>query len=422
MNRRQRVLKALNHQPADRVPVDMGGMASTGILAAAYVHLREYLGLPPVKVRVNDVGQQLAEINEDLLELYGVDALDLNRTLAPARVKSKVMDWPILDFSRTPVETIQAEMLCEGLAIRRASDGWEIFDESGLTRYKKPDTSYYFDPVSFRLAGATTIAEIAADKWINPPTAKHLAKLRHRAEYLRKNTDYALMSTFGGNILEMGQSLRGWGQFMLDLAMGGVFTQYLLDAICDRWMENLGLFMEALGDQLDIIVFGDDLGTQASTQLSVEMYRRLIHPRHKKLYGYVREHYPNVHVFIHCCGAIRPLLPLLIDEGVQIINPVQTSAAGMDPRELKREFGRDLVFWGGGVDTQHTMPLGTPAEVRRMVLERMEIFSDGGGFVFNQIHNLQASVPLENIVAMMQAVREFNGLPPIEVPATGRLR
>ena len=203
---------------------------------------------------------------------------------------------------------------------------------------------------------------------------------------------------------------------MMDLAEGGAFCDYLLDHMCDNIMHNLGLYMEAVGDLLDVIVFGDDLGTQAAPQLSPDLYQETIHPRHKRLYSYVRSHYPECRVFLHSCGSIHDLIPMLIDEGVQVLNPVQTSATNMDPRELKKRFGADLVFWGGGLDTQKVLPTGTPQDVRRMVLERMEILAPGGGFVFCQIHNIQANVPPANILAMYNAVREFNGQAPIAVP------
>ncbi|MDH7490759.1 MAG: uroporphyrinogen decarboxylase family protein, partial [Anaerolineae bacterium] len=161
-----------------------------------------------------------------------------------------------------------------------------------------------------------------------------------------------------------------------------------------------------VGEYIQIIQMGDDLGTQRGPQLSVAMYRRWIRPYHKRIYSWVHQHYPHVYVFLHSCGSIYDLIPDLIDAGVQVLNPVQTSARDMDPARLKREFGRDIVFWGGGCETQSTLPHGTPEEVRRQVRERLEIFAPGGGYVFNQIHNVQYGVPPENVVAMFEAVLE----------------
>jgi len=413
MNHRERVLAALNHKEPDAIPADLGGMGSTGIMAVAYARFREELGLEKRKVRINDIGQQLAEIDADVLDLCDASVININRTLPPAvGVRPKLRDFPLLDFSLNPPQSIPAELIADGLKLERRADAWALLDSKGDVEFQKPDTAYYFDRVKCQLGSASTIADIAAYKW-QPPPRKYFEKLRKHVSNLRKNTDRALMASFGGNILEMGQCLRGWGEFMMDLASDGPFTHYLLDYMADKWMEHLGLYMEAVGDLIDVIVFGDDLGTQQSPQLSVGMYRRTIHPRHKKLYSYVREHHPEVRVFLHSCGAIRPLIPLLIDEGVQVLNPVQTSAVDMDPVELKKEFGRDLVFWGGGIDTQHTLPFGAPGEIRDTVRQRMDIFGEGGGFVFCQVHNIQASIPPSNILAMVNAVREYNGRSPI---------
>lgn len=413
MNSRERVLAALNHQQPDRTPVDLGGMGSTGIMAVAYARFREFMGLEPQKVRINDVGQQLADIHEDMLQLWGADLVNINRSLAPCLPGlPPLMDYPLADLSKNPPEMIDAEMMTYGMRIERQGNSWVIYDGAGDIEFRKPDTAYYFERVKYQLGAAQSISDIAAYKWPLPPR-KFFTELRKKAKWLRENTDYALMASFGGNSLEMGQCLRGWGQFMMDLGMGGAFRDYLLDFMCDRWFEMLGLYMEAIGDLIDVIVMGDDLGTQCGLQMSLDLYKQTVHPRHKRLYSYVREHYPNVTVFLHSCGAIRELMPLLIEEGVQALNPVQTSATGMDPAELKKEFGKDLVFWGGTLDTQHVLPLGTPEQVRAQVLERMKILGEGGGHIFCQIHNIQAQVPCENILAMVNAAREFNGLPQV---------
>lgn len=407
MNHRERILAALNHQAADRVPVDLGGMGSTGIMAVAYARLRDHLGLPDRRFRINDVGQQLAEIDLDVLEWCQADVLNISRTLPPAENREvDRIDFPLMDLSVQPPTKIDAEMLVDPNSIRRLADGWELIDRSGAVQFRKPDSSYYFERTSYPLAEAETIRDIRKFQW-EIPGSDYFQALRERTLALRQDSSFALMGSFGGNILEQGQSLRGWDRFMIDLALGGAFRDYLLDYMAEKWMEHLEQYLQAVGDLIDVIVFGDDLGTQQSPQMSLPMYRETIHPRHKRLYSYVREHYSTVHVFLHSCGAIRPLIPLLIDEGVQILNPVQTSASGMDPVQLKKEFGKDLVFWGGGVDTQKVLPLGTPDEVKAMVNERLDIFCDGGGYVFCPVHNIQANVPCENIVAMYEAVAQY---------------
>ncbi|MBM3498141.1 MAG: methyltransferase, partial [Armatimonadetes bacterium] len=179
-------------------------------------------------------------------------------------------------------------------------------------------------------------------------------------------------------------------------------AEAVMDLLLEAYLEVLPRFLEAVGPYVQIIQVGDDLGTQTGLQISPEMYRRLIKPRHRILYAYIREHFDGF-LFLHSCGSLRELLPDLIEVGVQIINPVQTSATGMDPAELKREFGRDLCFWGGGCETQSTLRLGTPEAVAAEVRERVRIFSKGGGYVFNQVHNVLSDVPPENVVAMFRA-------------------
>jgi uroporphyrinogen decarboxylase len=415
VNHRERLRAALDHKEPDRVPVDLGGMGSTGVMAVAYAKLRRHIGLPEEKVFINDIGQQLAEPAQDLVDLLDLDVLNIERRLPPAAPSdAKLLDFPLCDLNDPSTPPIDG-CLVAGANLRREPARWVMLDPAGTVEFEKPDNAYYFDRRTHRLGNAARISDIAAYEWPRP-SAESLEKLRSRAMWLRENTDYALMGAFGGQIHEHGQVLRGWAEFMMDLGEGGAFGDYLLDFMCDNLMHNLGLYMEAVGDLLDVIVFGDDLGTQTAPQLSPDLYQETIHPRHKRLYSYVRAHYPGCRVFLHSCGSIFDLIPMLIDEGVQVLNPVQTSATNMDPRELKKRFGRDLVFWGGGLDTQHMLPQGTSEDVRRMALERLEIFAPGGGFVFCQIHNIQANVPPANIIAMYNALREFNSQPPIAVP------
>jgi len=216
------------------------------------------------------------------------------------------------------------------------------------------------------------------------------------------------MIVVGCNLFEWGTFLRRIDNFLMDLIIQPREVERLLDALMEIHMGTLEKVCQAVGDVADIIRFGDDLGMDSGPFMSPEIYRKLFKPRHKQLCEYARKH-SRMHTFLHSCGSIYALLLDLIEAGFEIINPVQTSARDMEPERLKREFGKEITFWGGGCDTRAVLNRATPEEVRKHVLRRLEIFAPGGGFVFNTVHNILPEVPPENIVAMFEAVREFNG-------------
>ncbi len=391
MTSRERVLTTLRHEEPDRVPVDLGGMRSTGIMAIAYVKLREHLGLPAEVPRVYDATQQLAEPHLDLLEHFDVDVIDLENSLGHW---GEWQPWALPDG--TPCE------MPAKIELERDGNDWYIVKDGIRTSYM-PANSLYFDGIHWPLAdaeGPEDFDRLAPETWL---TDEYLIQLRDRAEWLNANTDFAIMGRFGGNILELGQGLRGWDQFLLDLALGGEFVEGLLAWMTERWLENLELYLDAVGSSIHLIQMGDDLGLQDRSQVSPHMYRELIKPYHQRIYEYVHEH-SDVYVFLHSCGSIYELIPDLIDAGVDVLNPVQISAAEMEPARLKAEFGDQLVFWGGGCDTQRVLPFSTPEEVTAHVREQVNTFKPGGGYVFCQVHNIQADVPPENIVAMYEAL------------------
>jgi uroporphyrinogen decarboxylase len=214
------------------------------------------------------------------------------------------------------------------------------------------------------------------------------------------------MANYGGNILEAGNTLRGFTRFMMDLGRGGAFVEDLIGGIVETQFSNLSLYLEAVGKYVQIIQFGDDLGMQDRPIMSRGMYQKYLMPGHQKLFQHVHQN-SNCSVFLHSCGSIYPLIPDLIAAGVDILNPVQTSAKNMDPVQLKTDFGDQITFWGGGCDTQHVLPFASPEEVANHVRERVKIFAPGGGFVFNPIHNIQADVSPESIVSMFDTALEF---------------
>jgi uroporphyrinogen decarboxylase len=411
MTSRQRVLAALRHEETDRVPIDFGAMRSTGIMAVAYNQLKRYLRLEGGETRMYDVVQQLAWPEDQVLDRFGVDAIDLGRAWGDQPGDWK--DWTLPDGSPAKVpHWFNPESDGAG--------GWLIRAADGAILGRQPSGAYYITQTYHPLAelkhereldrrledsSKMVWAHLACDPWQSPLSAQHLADMRRRAEKLFRSTDRAIMGAFGGNMLESGQMLMGFGRFLMLLADDPSLVEALLDRLTETCLENLAKYLAAVGDYIQIIQMGDDLGTQNGPQLSPAMYRRLIKPRHKRVYSYVRQNYPHIFLFLHSCGSIYDLIPDLIEAGVQVLNPVQTAAAKMDPAALKREFGRDLAFWGGGCDTQHTLPHAAPEQVKAEVKQRIAIFSRGGGYVFNQVHNVQANVPPENVVAMFEAAQ-----------------
>jgi uroporphyrinogen decarboxylase len=366
-------------------------MRSTGITALAYRRLKEHLGITEGNIYVYDTGQQLAVVEPPILDRFGVDVVPLDL--------DQLLGWQPYTLPGGYPARIVA-----GFTTETAPDGSVYQLEDGRRVRYRPPSSHYFYRIYRPRAEATTSADLDPFP-LRSYSDDELLLLRDRARHLYESTDYAIMGNFGGSILETGQGLRGWEQFMTDLARGGSFLEALLEKLTEFHLVNLARYLDTVGSYIQIIVMGDDLGTQYGLQISPQTYRRWIKPCHTRIYGYVRQHYPQVYVFLHSCGSIYPLIPDLIEAGVQVLNPVQISAAGMDPVRLKREFGADLTFWGGGCDTQHTLPHDTAQGVVTEVKRLLDIFAPGGGYVFNQVHNLQADVPPENVVAMLETAR-----------------
>ena len=231
--------------------------------------------------------------------------------------------------------------------------------------------------------------------------------MTRRARHLYENTDYLVTGAYGGHIFAASQILRGMDNFMCDLALDTKFASALRDTIAEAHMEEFEHYIEVVGPYVQVVQISDDLGSQKGGQISLEMFRELVRPPMERWYKFMKSKM-NAKLFLHSCGSIYQFIPDLIEMGVDIINPVQVSAKDMDTARLKKEFGSEIVFWGGGCDTQTVLPHGTPNDVREEVKRRMGDLAPGGGFVFNTVHNILPEVPPENIIAMYDAVKEFN--------------
>jgi len=409
MTSRQRVLAAMKHQEPDRVPVDFSGHRSSGIAAILYPKLRNYLGLPKQTIRIYDPIQQLAIVDDDVLDLFGVDTIELGRGFA--LTDSDWADWILPDG--TPCK-MPAWALPE-----REDKRWIIRSKTGRVIAQLADGSLYFEQTYYPFFERDDFDAIPAamdeSMWCavaSPPGPIVTGPggeviLLEGAKKLRVSTDRAILGLFGGNLFEMGQFLYRNDNFLLLLAMDPEKIHRFLDHIVEIHLKKLESYLGTVGDYIDIIVFGDDLGMQSGPQISPEMYREFFKPRHRILWERAKS-LADVKVMLHCCGGVRELLPDLIDAGLDAINPVQTSCRGMNVEELKAEYGKDLVFWGGGCDTQRVLPLGTPEDIQNHVRAQVKTLKQGGGFVFQQVHNILANVPPENIVAMFEAVKLIN--------------
>lgn len=404
MTSRQRVLAALNHQQPDRVPVDLSGHRSSGISAMAYPRLRKALGLPPRPVYVYDPVQQLAIVDDDMLDLFGIDTVELGRGFC--RDDRWWREWRLPDGAA-------CLMPAWALPERGRENSWMLRASSGRVIARMPEGSHHFDQVYWPFLDGpedfTRIAELYPEHmWTGiaappGPSISSREELAAGARTLRVSTDRAIIGLFGGNLLEMGQFYYRMDGFLLLLAAEPARAHRFLDALVEIHLRNLERFLSAVGESIDIILFGDDLGAQNGPQISPAMYREFFKPRHATMWKRARELAP-VKVMLHCCGGVRPLLPDLIDAGLDAINPVQISCRGMNAGELKGEFGSRITFWGGGCDTQRILPQGTSEEVAAHTREQVAVLSPGGGFVFQQVHNILGNVPPENIISMYKAI------------------
>ncbi len=387
MNSRERVLSALNHQQPDRVPIDLSATQVSSIHVGAYRKLCEYLDIDPEPVVMADVVQQVVTPCDALLDRLEVDT----RGLYPWCSHNMGFDRKV-----------------------DKGDSYEHVDEWGFTQKIKKDGGFWWSQVGFPLDGMSVNPEaLASYRWPDAADPRRLEGLREKAEAYRRQDKIVVCKGFCAGMFEMGQRIRGMSNFLCDLLADTKTAETILDRLLELKKQFWAMLLDEIGDLVDIVAEADDYGTQESQLISFDTFKSLMEPRLRELIGFIREKHAQRrppeepgYIFFHCCGNVRPYLPDFIDMGIDILNPVHLSASGMEPGELKRDFGRDIVFWGGGVQTQSVLPLGTPDEVRQDVRHNVRALMPGGGYVFGTVHNIQAEVPPENIMAMWEACRE----------------
>jgi uroporphyrinogen decarboxylase len=399
MNHRNRILTALHHEEPDQVPIDFGGTVDSTISAFGYQTLRRALGLAPNVMQVQDVYQYTALIDEDVRQALGVDT-------------HPVVDEPVVWREGHLSDGTPALFPDRFRPLPERDGSWVVRDATGTVTLKMPADGYYFDPVHCPLADAGSIADINryGDAIATYDRPDHLdmnyEALAEKARALRESTDYLLVGFFGGHIFQAAQALRGWEQFLVDLLTNRPFAEALLDHLAEANVRRFARYAETVGRYVDVIHFEDDLGMQDRPLVRPALYREAVKPYHARLFRFVKAHC-DAYILFHSDGALAPLIPDFIDMGIDALNPVQVSAAGMDPAWLKREFGKDLTFWGAACDSQTVLPFGPPERVAEEVKRRIDELAPGGGYVLAPIHNIQAGVPAENVLALFDAAQTY---------------
>jgi uroporphyrinogen decarboxylase len=410
MNSRELVLAALNHKETDITPLDIGGHRSSAISALAYARLKRYLGIDTGNVYVYDMIQQLAIIESSIMAFLKSDAIEMGRAFCTDDNEWK--DWVLPDGTPCKIPNY--------VNVEKRGEDWVLLANDGQELAVQRKGCLYFEQTHFPLADVdfdnTDFSEVetALDHvvWCAVPhpgahlplTVPNLKMMSTLVSKLRNETDKAIIGLFGGNLFEIPQYLIGTEKYLMYMALYPDAIHRLSEKLTDIHIGNLKKWLGAVGNNIDVVLFGDDLGSNSGPLISPEMYREYYKPYHHKMWKLVKE-MTNAKIQIHSCGGIEPFLEDMIDAGLEAINPVQISSAGMDVKVLKEKYGDRMCFWGGGCDTQSVLHTKSPLDVKAHVKQQVDILKRGGGFVFQQVHNILANVPPENILAMVDQVK-----------------
>ena len=371
MTHRERILAALNHRQPDRVPLDLGATRSTSIVVQAYERLNRHLGStePP---RIFSKWLNIAHPSQAMLQRFDIDTRSVGQ--------GPPDNWQDIVFA----------------------DG-SYQDEWGVVR-SRPAGCLYYDLTRSPFAGEASVADLDRHPWPDPHDPGRCRGLKEEARRLRQETDYAIALNMPGGVVTQAQFLRGFEDWFADLIADPTFYHALLERITDLWIEMAKDEFDAAGDCADFCFFGDDVAFQDGPMMSMELYRKMVKPYHARVFSYLKSR-SSAKILYHTCGSVAHLIPDLIELGVDALNPIQVSAKGMDTKTLKREFGKDICFWGG-IDTQRVLPFGSVRDVQVEVRRRVEDLGPDG-YCVCAVHNLQADVSPENICAMYDAAREY---------------
>jgi len=418
MNSKERILAAINHRQPDKVPVDFGATGQTGISVSALYRLRKHFGLQEKPVDVFEILQMLGVVVEDLRHLMGSDVIGLNHPIDSLGIPvSPKQIFRMPDGTPTYIGAKNAyDVLSDG-SVRFYPQG----DRSAQASAYMPSGGYFFDIINRSGEYDEDNLNAVEDfKDLYPVLSDDSAAyFEKESKHLHNTTEYAIIGNLGGGGLgdpgtipgafeKTPKGIRSFDQFMMAQILYPEYIKELFEMQTQVMIKNLEIYHQAVGNRIQIVwISGTDFGTQNAEFLSRDLFQKLYKPYYKRINDWVHTH-TEWKTFYHSCGCVVDLLDDFVDMGMDILNPVQLSANRMDPNMLKDKYGSKLVFWGGGVDTQETLPRGTPDQVTKQVLERLEILSKGGGYVFNTIHNIVGNTPVENIVATFDAVKQFN--------------
>lgn len=399
MTSRERVLRAINHQEPDRVPIDLAATRQSGISASSYHRLKKHLGLN-TPTQLVDLIQMLAEVEQPIMDRLGVDVVGVFRNETNPGLGIRKENWkPWTLFDGTPV------LIPGDFNPVLEPEGSYAIHRNGVAIARIPKDGFYFERIE-KYPGA---AHVDVDKWHPTVWSNYdLETVHARAEWLSKNTDYALVCCVNPpQELFTGMGTGDFESWWATFAGEPEYVHELFDKTITVWLENLKRFADATQDKVHILQITDDFGTQQSLLLSIKMFRERVLPYYKRGLDWVHQH-TKMKVMLHTDGAIFDLIPSLIEMGVDILNPVQVNAKGMDPVKLKKSYGDKIVFWGGSADCQQTLAFGTPADVAREVETNVRALAPGGGLVCASVHNVQTGVPPENVVALFDTARNLS--------------
>ena len=377
MTGKERILKAVSHSEADRVPIDLGSSTASSINVKAYAALLELLGYKGEEIEFYNRLAQLAKVSKKVIRRFSIDTCCI---------------FPKL----ISVEDFLQE-----------DNGSSVIDEWGIKWFMPKKEGHYYDMIYHPLENCS-IEDLNKYKWVDGANPDRFTDIPKQIdEALPHQNALVLGTTVGNGIFQTGNWLEGYFDFLCDIASGSSKAELIIEKVLEIKIAYWETVLDKWGSKLDIVFELDDLGMQSGMFISPETYKKIIKPRQKLLFDFIKSKSPHIKILFHSDGSIRSLIPHLIEAGIDILNPVQFTASNMNLAELKKEFGSDITFWGGGIDTQNTLPRGTPEEVEYEIRKNLEILAPGGGYVFSAVHNIQEEVPPENIIRMFDTVLKY---------------